>query len=723
MLFIHADPHSKDLIHDERNTSWPFEASKEQAEVHQKTPYDIVKIGLVDYINSKVVQGKVPTDDELLIEARKIFNNLTAFNNSEDSAVSWFNDLILSSGSDAQKERQKELSKFREAESSPAFMDKLKDPHMMIRPCPREAALKKYVDTRIALGLTPTDAELQIEACKILDQSEATANFRCPEAVGWFKFLAKASTSWLEDFRRRANLPRSSEMAFDDIRPADLTSIDYSIHTYGRIERELTDHVHLQSTLGHVPTDKELQDKARLIIYGNDDPWNQTAIDNPMYLELFKRKYGLVPNDETDISLLSEMLPLGNPEQPTSNAKEYHSPQSLHWNLEQIAGSCFDNFKDVPIGDVIQNKPLTNTNPTQPLRYFLNDANCYRRLVRELSRFVTSCMSVNNPNQHVPSDAELQNQARWVIYDDDDPWNQTAADNAEWLIRFKRDVGLAPAELGPGLPASNETWHHKQKGTGFAPPYTFPKAPPAPYEDESNVVINMQEKEMRVKASTANKFLKSLTTRYSRVPTVFCSRELENGLNSYVKSEVAKGLCPTDADLQAKARDILGTTETAADDMQLLEKFKAMNGILKATDTVTSALSKFPESVFVGDLSAEDSALLQQFDTELGHMDFTTSAIETPESEEELQITDYASYHRVNTATASPLRRRVSHIVACKAGYSACAPHLGISPENASQLDNMMDGVGPDSAPCSGSLDDLDFEFDFSLPDPDASTF
>jgi hypothetical protein len=31
-----------------------------------------------------------------------------------------------------------------------------------------------------------------------------------------------------------------------------------------------------------------------------------------------------------------------------------------------------------------------------------------------------------------------------------DPWNFTPADNAEWLRRFKRDVGLLQ-DSGPGL--------------------------------------------------------------------------------------------------------------------------------------------------------------------------------------------------------------------------------------------------------------------------------
>ncbi|KAH6655838.1 hypothetical protein BKA67DRAFT_592008 [Truncatella angustata] len=76
---------------------------------------------------------------------------------------------------------------------------------------------------------------------------------------------------------------------------------------------------------------------------------------------------------------------------------------------------------------------------------FFNDSNCYRYLARELTRFVTHTTSPRNPNCHVPTDEELQYQARWIMYDDDDPWNQTPADNPSWLQHFKQDVGLSSA--------------------------------------------------------------------------------------------------------------------------------------------------------------------------------------------------------------------------------------------------------------------------------------
>jgi hypothetical protein len=55
-------------------------------------------------------------------------------------------------------------------------------------------------------------------------------------------------------------------------------------------------------------------------------------------------------------------------------------------------------------------------------------------------------MSPKNPNCHVPSDLEIQHQARWIMYDGDDPWNNTPADYAEWLWRFKEEMGIAHAD-------------------------------------------------------------------------------------------------------------------------------------------------------------------------------------------------------------------------------------------------------------------------------------
>lgn len=45
-------------------------------------------------------------------------------------------------------------------------------------------------------------------------------------------------------------------------------------------------------------------------------------------------------------------------------------------------------------------------------------------------------------------DELLQRQARRILYGDDDPWNQTEADNPEWLALFKKAHGIEAAAPG-----------------------------------------------------------------------------------------------------------------------------------------------------------------------------------------------------------------------------------------------------------------------------------
>ncbi len=204
-------------------------------------------------------------------------------------------------------------------------------------------------------------------------------------------------------------------MVIETIRSTDDKSIDYSIHNMGRLEKELVDYVKVQIAAGIKPSDADLQRQARLIIYNNDDPWNQTAADNPGHLHVFKRQNGLASADDDSPDLPSleeaaEHAQMDHHSHATSQMHSTPSPRNLHWDLESsdvnllgLGNSTLGTTPnmDQPLHTLVQNQPSTNTNPTQPLKYFLNDAHCYGRLVRELTRFVTTCMSPNNPNQHV----------------------------------------------------------------------------------------------------------------------------------------------------------------------------------------------------------------------------------------------------------------------------------------------------------------------------------
>jgi hypothetical protein len=191
----------------------------------------------------------------------------------------------------------------------------------------------------------------------------------------------------------------------------------------------------------------------------------------------------------------------------------------------------------------------------------------------------------------------------------------------------------------------------------------------------------MDQKVFKVKATTAAKFLESMPQRWQKPATVFCSRDLENGLNEFVKIEMEKGSVPSDDALRAKAREILGVERTSADELELLEKFKAMHGISSLTTQ-----SSISESV-----PTFDDAMLAEIDQELGISDMDLSGLEMPVDSISPQmifdsmhaapqkkfpleagefLRDFAELHRVEAANASPLRRRASEKMAAQAGFT-----------------------------------------------------
>jgi hypothetical protein len=62
---------------------------------------------------------------------------------------------------------------------------------------------------------------------------------------------------------------------------------------------------------------------------------------------------------------------------------------------------------------------------------------CWEKLTINLGRYAKQMAAKGE----IATDEMLQAQARKIIYDSDDTWNQTAADNPEWLDLFKKALG------------------------------------------------------------------------------------------------------------------------------------------------------------------------------------------------------------------------------------------------------------------------------------------
>lgn len=71
-------------------------------------------------------------------------------------------------------------------------------------------------------------------------------------------------------------------------------------------------------------------------------------------------------------------------------------------------------------------------------KYASRNQTCWQVLTVRLGQYVKDQLDQGT----VPTDEMLQAQGRRILYKDNDSWNQTAADNPEWLSLFKRCHGL-----------------------------------------------------------------------------------------------------------------------------------------------------------------------------------------------------------------------------------------------------------------------------------------
>lgn len=347
-----------------------------------RNAYGLIKLELAYFSSNHFDQHRCPpTDDDMTLEGcRIIFASELLSLQGIATQPSWLRDIIMDSEEITQKAK---FGPLRGAAESRLHTLKINGKDNLFEQCPMEYQLHQFVKAKQQLGLTPMDEELQNEACHIVGRIEETCTHPSEIVANWLLRRIKSSTSWLAPFRRRRALPRSEDVKSETVRSKDPNSIDSTIHSYSRLECELADFLKQQRSVGVEPTDEDLQRRARIIIYEFDDAWNQTAADNIDWLNAFKRRH---PANGASTSTPGT----------TSGRQSSTSPRSNT--------SPDFNAYEVPMA--------------RPIPYFLNDANCYRRLASELKRWVLSTMSPNNPNRHMPTDDELRYQARWILYDE-----------------------------------------------------------------------------------------------------------------------------------------------------------------------------------------------------------------------------------------------------------------------------------------------------------------
>lgn len=130
-----------------------------------------------------------------------------------------------------------------------------------------------------------------------------------------------------------------------------------------------------------------------------------------------------------------------------------HMPGVYMPSSGNLSGVGMDNSSSVsPRGP--NNTPQTAATSSSVSPNLSNVATCWEILTLRLGRFARQHIEQNGPRS--VTDSMLQREARLILYEEDDPWHQTAADNPEWLNLFKKAHGIDDSLPLPGVASQHE---------------------------------------------------------------------------------------------------------------------------------------------------------------------------------------------------------------------------------------------------------------------------
>ncbi|KAF5638403.1 monocarboxylate transporter 4 [Fusarium tjaetaba] len=272
--------------------------------------------------------------------------------------------------------------------------------------------------------IMPPDPELHFEACSVILGAEISSPNQASLSPSWLWDLFMSAT----DIATQAKLRPTKQLAEGRLSQLKINGKG-NIFENCELEAALQQYMTAHTSMGHFPTDSELQQEACNVLNRTEtasshpsrrflDFLMRLVWSSTVWLEPFRQRaetlvamanesvndsYFLWGQTDTAVSLDASMeLDMLQPWVENRSLSPEGVPEipaiSMHSTPESRA--------------LIRDKVRTQT------PFFINDNNSYRRLKRELSRFVMTTMSPNNPNRHIPSDDELKYQARWILYDE-----------------------------------------------------------------------------------------------------------------------------------------------------------------------------------------------------------------------------------------------------------------------------------------------------------------
>lgn len=394
------------MIDSERVSPFPFAASNNPIE-SPRHAYELMKLELSNYLESYYDRfGKFPGADDLHYEAcRIVFTaEIHSFDDFRPLSSSWLRDLIMSVGDIVERAK---LSPLRSNAENRVTSLKIIGKSDLFENCPLEGQLLQFVIENCTTNIS--DADLQQQARMILQDAENESLTPSELVTTWFLQLIGSSSAWLADFRIRAQIPCTTQITANLGQDGSCSAIDNIIQNYNTLDERLLEYMEMLQTHGILPDDENLRQKGLSIIAELENAeWRAIASQNHSWLTRFKRRH-LPWSNIYDIPIMVEKRDNSRVRQGQPAAKAI--PGMGHSQAGQ------GTLMKPTSGNHTPPSHMTSSTRKKGLIFF-NDPNFDRWVGRQLARWVAATTSVHNPNRHIPTDEELQHQARWIGYEE-----------------------------------------------------------------------------------------------------------------------------------------------------------------------------------------------------------------------------------------------------------------------------------------------------------------
>lgn len=265
-------------------------------------------------------------------------------------------------------------------------------------------------------GITPSQEDLQYESCCIILGSETLSPSHdiTGKPPSWLRELLMSA----EDIVRRAhNRPLGSNLK-DRVTELRING-KADIFDSCNLEEDLRAFVQLCQSMGSPAGVADLQREACQIVEKVDAQSRQPSAlfvtflnglihKSEGWLESFRQRAGLV---------IGPLIMHENPEDAYLSAGTSATPALNATNAGLGFGPEPAPRVDSPYRtEVGQQEPSTDLKGPQQFTFLSTDT-YYWGLRRGLAKFVAIAISPRNPQCHIPTDEELQRQARWIMFD------------------------------------------------------------------------------------------------------------------------------------------------------------------------------------------------------------------------------------------------------------------------------------------------------------------